>query len=279
MLARPPKSKLVPALGGALLAIGLAAAATAVPDPGPQGLLDRILPGERFTRDPDSVRSDSLPLIAHMVGPLGSPRYAGAAALVNDAVAAQMDHWRRHGRYARSGDALDIEAPRGYELRIDVLDPYDWIIGARNRESGASVCATKFGREIDVRPGEWTDHCGYRTPTPESASAAPDTAKFSFTEFDEPPRCLEGCAPEAIRERLREAGVEGACSTTVGIRLDREGVVTATDLLESSGDPACDGAVRTWAASTRWTPALEDGEPVVAWIAQPVRYAPGEENR
>jgi len=110
-------------------------------------------------------------------------------------------------------------------------------------------------------------------PSAPAVVAAESTDHFTFTPYTERPRCRAGCAPEEIVRQVppvaRRAGL--TCEMTVGIRIDTDGNVTATDLLAPSGRAVCDAAVKTWAAETKWTPALNRDEPVVVWIAQPVR--------
>jgi TonB family protein len=63
---------------------------------------------------------------------------------------------------------------------------------------------------------------------------------------------------------------EVSCSLTMGIRIDTSGEVTATDLLKSSGNAACDTAAREWAKTTRWSTAYNRDQPVIVWISQPL---------
>jgi TonB family protein len=67
---------------------------------------------------------------------------------------------------------------------------------------------------------------------------------------------------------LKRSGVQ--CELTVGIRIDTAGNVTATDLLKSSGNQACDRAAQDWARTTTWTTAYNRDQAVIVWIAQPV---------
>jgi TonB family protein len=67
---------------------------------------------------------------------------------------------------------------------------------------------------------------------------------------------------------LKRSGV--SCSLTVGIRIDTSGTVTATDLLASSENDACDTAAREWAKTTRWSTAYNRDQPVIVWISQPL---------
>lgn len=108
-------------------------------------------------------------------------------------------------------------------------------------------------------------------PAPEVEDAS--ARSYSFTPYTVKPRCRKGCAAEDVVAHippiLRKVGLD--CSVKVGIRIDVEGRVLATDLLESSGNPACDAGVREWAMTTSWTTAYNRDQPVVVWIAQPVQ--------
>jgi protein TonB len=95
---------------------------------------------------------------------------------------------------------------------------------------------------------------------------------FSFTPYTVKPKCRSGCSAEDILRYvpslLKRSGVQ--CELTVGIHIDTEGAVTATDLLKSSGNDGCDRAAQEWARTTRWTTAYNRDEAVKVWIAQPV---------
>lgn len=103
--------------------------------------------------------------------------------------------------------------------------------------------------------------------------AAPvEETTFSFTPYTVKPRCRSGCTPDDILRHvppmLKRSGVQ--CELTVGIRIDTAGNVTATDLLKSSGNQACDRAAQDWARTTTWTTAYNRDQAVIVWIAQPV---------
>jgi protein TonB len=95
---------------------------------------------------------------------------------------------------------------------------------------------------------------------------------FSFTPYTVKPKCRSGCTAEDILRHvpplLKRSGVQ--CELTVGIRIDTQGAVTATDLLKSSGNDACDRAAQEWARTTSWTTAYNRDQAVIVWIAQPV---------
>ena len=104
--------------------------------------------------------------------------------------------------------------------------------------------------------------------------AAPpaEETTFSFTPYTVKPKCQSGCTAEDILRHvppmLKRSGVQ--CDVTVGIRIDLQGQVTATDMLRSSGNEACDRAAQEWARTTRWTTAYNRDQAVAVWIAQPV---------
>lgn len=112
-------------------------------------------------------------------------------------------------------------------------------------------------------------------PVPEAPPPPPSDDvgnTFSFTPYTVKPRCQSNCDADDILRHvpalLKRAGV--SCSLTVGIRIDTGGAVTATDMLKSSGTPACDQAAQTWARTTRWSTAYNRDQAVTVWIAQPV---------
>lgn len=110
-------------------------------------------------------------------------------------------------------------------------------------------------------------------PSAPAVVEAENTEHFTFTPYTVRPKCRSSCAPEDVIRHVpkvaKRAGL--TCEATVGIKIDRSGGVTAVDLLKPSGRTVCDTAVRTWAAGTSWTAAYNRDEPVVVWIAQPVR--------
>ena len=106
---------------------------------------------------------------------------------------------------------------------------------------------------------------------PPPPSAEPEVgSSFTFTPYTVKPKCKSGCENvlKFIPPLLKKSGVN--CSMTVGIRIDTNGQVTATDILKPSGNSACDQAVQKWARTTTWTTAYNRDQPVTVWIAQPV---------
>lgn len=108
-------------------------------------------------------------------------------------------------------------------------------------------------------------------PAPGPVGDEPE-ATFVFTPYTVKPKCTRGCTADDILKFIppvmKKTGL--SCTLTVGIRIDTNGVVTATDMLQSSGWAACDEATRRWAETTRWTTAYNRDQPVVVWVAQPV---------
>ncbi|MGH7565893.1 MAG: energy transducer TonB [Gemmatimonadota bacterium] len=108
-------------------------------------------------------------------------------------------------------------------------------------------------------------------PPPPPASEEPGDT-FEFTTSTVKPKCTSGCTAEDILRHvppmLKRSGV--SCSLRMGIRIDTSGNVTATDLLKSSGNGACDQAAQEWAKTTRWSTAYNRDQAVVVWIDQPI---------
>lgn len=108
---------------------------------------------------------------------------------------------------------------------------------------------------------------------PPPPAAEPEVGNtFTFTPYTVKPKCQSGCGSDQILRHipplLKKSGLN--CTTTVGIRIDTSGNVTATDVLQPSGNSACDQAIQQWAKTTKWTTAYNRDQPVVVWIAQPI---------
>jgi len=107
-------------------------------------------------------------------------------------------------------------------------------------------------------------------PPPEDTGAIGD--EFTFTPFTERPECRENCGPKNIIQLLpsflRDDGV--SCSLVLGLRVETDGRVSSTQILQSSGVPGCDAAAERWAGTTRWTTGYNRDEPVVVWMSQPI---------
>ena len=116
------------------------------------------------------------------------------------------------------------------------------------------------------------------TADPQGAAADPlaDLMREStFTPFTVRPDLVNETAVMRALEReyprtLRDAGIGG----TVNVRffIDAEGVVRRVLVANPSGHERLDSAALRVARVFRFTPALDEGEPVPAWIAIPVTF-------
>lgn len=147
----------------------------------------------------------------------------------------------------------------------EIPRPATPVLGTTEVEADVTIAETEIVENQAVGEGP---------PAPPPALAVEPEARptFSFTPYTVKPRCTNGCSSDDLLRHvppvLKKAGV--SCRLTVGIRIDEEGRVTATDILRSSGLPACDESVSRWALETRWSTAYNRDQPVVVWIAQPV---------
>lgn len=152
----------------------------------------------------------------------------------------------------------EVEVPQGFQvLATPVIIPPDI------PPPGEEVAEEDFSGE-GVEGGVAT---GVPMPGP-----VVEERTFSFTPYTVKPKCRSGCSAEDILRHvpplLKRSGVQ--CELTVGIRIDTAGAVTATDLLQSSGNDGCDRAAQEWARTTSWTTAYNRDQAVIVWIAQPV---------
>ncbi|MDX1623310.1 MAG: energy transducer TonB [Gemmatimonadota bacterium] len=173
--------------------------------------------------------------------------------------------------FAGSADELEaIEIPP--EIKIppppeEIARPATPVIAEEPEEVDEEItmAETEITEEYEPPPAQ-------PPPEPEPPPAEEQTPKYSWTPYTVAPKC-QNCDPDDIVRHippiLKKSGF--TCRMTVGIRIDTGGRVTATDVLQSSGNPTCDAAVQKWATGTRWSTAYNRDTPVVVWIAQPVR--------
>jgi len=116
--------------------------------------------------------------------------------------------------------------------------------------------------EIDIEAVSTSSTEGTAEQTPE------------FVAFDTKPEPIGGF--QAIQRALvyprgaREAGKKGR--VVVNVLVDKEGSVTQTKILQSSGFTDLDKAAVTAIETVRWKPAKQREEPVAVWVAIPVNF-------
>jgi len=109
-----------------------------------------------------------------------------------------------------------------------------------------------------------------------TASTTEETAEQTpeFVAFDTKPEPIGGF--RAIQQALvyprgaREAGKKGR--VVLNVLVSKEGEVTNTKILQSSGFADLDEAARTAVESIRWRPAKQREEPVDVWVAIPINF-------
>jgi TonB family protein len=112
---------------------------------------------------------------------------------------------------------------------------------------------------------------------PEAAPESVAPAEPAYFAHDVEPRLtngnevlglLHGLYPES----LKSEGVGGR--VMLWLHVDESGAVTEMKIHTSSGQDELDAAAQEVAASMRFTPAENNGEPVSVWIAQPIEFQP-----
>jgi len=171
------------------------------------------------------------------------------------------------GYEGRANDLIVLDMPP--EVRIP--PPPEEIA----RPATPVIAETNVAELEDVTIGETTIRENMPVsegPPPEPTMPTDVSAGYTFTPYTVRPRCTTHCSPDDVVDHvptlLKRTGFR--CELTVGIHVDRQGKVTATDMLRSSGNNACDLAAEEWARDTSWTVAYNRDEPVAVWIAQPL---------
>lgn len=167
-------------------------------------------------------------------------------------------------------DQLEAELPTDMfviEERIPVPPPPE----EPARPAEPVVAEADVGQEITIPETEMIETTPNLPDPPEIASEEA-VEEFTFVPRTDEPRCRENCSGQAILQHLpdkfRQAGAR--CALVLGLRIDTSGRVSATQILSSSGNPACDQAAESWARTTSWTTAYNRDEPVAVWVAQPI---------
>ena len=97
----------------------------------------------------------------------------------------------------------------------------------------------------------------------------------TFTPFTQAPTLLNRDEVASALESeypplLRDAGVEG--TVNVWFHIGEDGRILATQVQESSGHEALDEAALRVAKQVRFSPALDQAEPVPVWVALPISF-------
>lgn len=124
-----------------------------------------------------------------------------------------------------------------------------------------------------VRPAD--DGARYRLPPPPPAVNAGTWEKPSYIPHDVAPRPdRDELARERLERyyprRLNEQGVEGIVD--LWVRVDEEGDVTRTRVINSSGHEEMDRAAEQVARDRSYLPALNRDKPVAVWVTQRVCF-------
>ena len=102
-----------------------------------------------------------------------------------------------------------------------------------------------------------------------------------FVPYDSPPQPIGGF--EAIQQNLvypelaRKAGVEGR--VLVYVQVDEKGEVSRTRAIQSLGPNGCDEAAVAAVKAVKWKPAQQRDQKVKVWIAVPVDFKLGSDNK
>ncbi len=102
----------------------------------------------------------------------------------------------------------------------------------------------------------------------------PKPSETIFIRYDKPPSPIGGF--EAIQKNLiypeiaQRIGVKG--KVTLKILVSTEGLIIATEIIESSGHPALDNAAVAALKSVKWHPALQRDKPVKVWVRIPFMF-------
>lgn len=173
--------------------------------------------------------------------------------------------WPPHG---------ESELPEG-DFQIITYDEY---VSGANHDHWRDYYNIKLKEEAEITEA---------TPTEDNARAEVDIAAVStsstegtteqtpeFVAFDTKPEPIGGF--QAIQRQLvyprdaREAGKEGR--VVVNALVEKDGSVTQTRILQSSGFTDLDKAAVTAIKTVRWKPAKQREEPVAVWVAIPVNF-------
>lgn len=125
---------------------------------------------------------------------------------------------------------------------------------------------------VTVAPTEF-DYLDLLPPPP--SPVANDSSQVRFIPYDTPPQLRNGEEIARVLRReypsgLRRAGVEGR--VLLWMYVDETGLVTRTEVKQSSGSPALDDAALRVADRMRFRPATNRDRKTAVWVQQWVSF-------
>lgn len=142
--------------------------------------------------------------------------------------------------------------------------------------AAALLAAACLGPEPDhPTPTEVVGRPRVASPAADVSAAGAEVP--SFTRYTKKPELLNRGEVASLLEQsypplLRNAGVGG--NVIVWVKVDEAGRAADTRIAKASGHDALDAAALRVAGAMRFTPAENDGRPVVAWIQLPIVFRP-----
>ena len=141
---------------------------------------------------------------------------------------------------------------------------------------GLAIDESAYGDAIGTVGGDLT--AGGR-PGGSAAPSRPEPRPGEFVAMTVNPElqnrpAIERALQRAYPSLLRDAGVTG--DVLVWVFLNEEGVVTKTQIKQSSGVPQLDEAALAVAAQMRFSPALNRDVRVKVWVSVPIRFRMGD---
>ena len=133
-------------------------------------------------------------------------------------------------------------------------------------ERAAVVAEARAAAERAASAAEETGAGGAEADLSAGPTFTPYTAAPEYVNAAEVTRALEREYPPL----LRDAGIGG--TTIVWFFIDRTGEVQRQEIRTSSGSEALDEAALRVAPVFRFTPALNQGEPVPVWVQLPITF-------
>ncbi|MBD3398860.1 MAG: TonB family protein [Candidatus Coatesbacteria bacterium] len=181
-------------------------------------------------------------------------------------------------QFLYSGSVEELEPITDYDglVRLSSLEVLDESSTAS--EAGLTLAPTRPGEEVraEKEQEDFIEEVEERREAsaevenlPEAEQTVVNPGLGSRSNIVVSPYCLTPRDPR-IPETLQNSGWEGR--VRLAVKLDREGRVTAIEILESSGREDADrDAVRLY-RNTRWSPCYVDGEPVTCTAQLWVEY-------